>query len=179
MPNVISKSREEMRFKKSRPFSKIAVGLIKKRKPAFIASAFILLLFIGILVFYYKRLLVSIIVSMILFFLGAISCPLSRKFFSTIHIGFDFIPFASILFFYKFGFATGMLAAIGMTVLTGVLCTNLGIRSFIEILAYVIVGAGALLININPFVNGIILVVVYNTATHLSRLQSATHLAPA
>ncbi len=139
----------------------------KKRKPLIIMSAVI---FFTLLLVIFNKALLSLVFSIMLLVLGCLSSQFTRAT-GNINFGIEFIPFATIMFFYCHGLGYGLLAAILMMSISSLLMGNIQIDLFVSLGIFLAVGILAFFIPVGTFgiaMAGIILMIVFNILSIIS-----------
>jgi hypothetical protein len=93
--------------------------------------------------------------------LGCLSSQFS-KLTGNICVGIEFIPFASILFFYTNGPLFGFLAAILMMTVSSLLVGSMQIDLFVSAAIFAVLAIISLFLPFGIVMNGIILMIIFN-----------------
>jgi len=141
-------------------FKKILLNK-KKRKPLLYSAGALFLLIILILAIFFRDKVISCIFTLLLIVLGSMSSQFKRMF-GDINLGLEFVPFATIIFFYTHGIVFGLLAALLMITVSALLVGQLQFDMFISVGIFAIIGLLSLFINFGIVTSGIILMIVFN-----------------
>ncbi|MFT4304194.1 MAG: hypothetical protein ACMXYG_06530 [Candidatus Woesearchaeota archaeon] len=116
----------------------------------------------------YGRQILSFFFTILLIILGCLSSQFKRIT-GELSIGIEFIPFATIIFFYTHGIAFGIMSAIIMMAISQLLSGQLRIDILFNIAVFIIIGLISLLfLEVGIVLFGIILVVLFNIMTFIA-----------
>jgi hypothetical protein len=133
----------------------------KNRRPIVCVSAGVFLLLLFILLFLFRRKLVSFIFTIMLLGLGCLSSQF-KKLTGDLDTGLEFIPFATIIFFYTHGIAFGLLSVLFMMSISSLLVGQLKLDLFISLGIFILVAFASFFFNFGIVMNGIILIIIFN-----------------
>lgn len=161
-------SPQKDKAKKSKKINKVCRILGKKTCSKFIYSAIIL--FAILLLTILGKNIISLFVALGLLILGSLSSQFVRML-GNLNLGVEFIPFVSIMFFYAFGFPSGMLAALIMMIISLLLVGRISIDMIFSIAIFVIIGLLTFVLDFGSIAtNGIILIIIFNVLSLIVEL---------
>jgi hypothetical protein len=145
---------------KKRRIKKVCKIVGKRTCSKFIYSA--IGLFIVLILTMLGKNIISLLVAIGLLILGSLSSQFVRML-GSLNLGVEFIPFVSIMFFYAFGFPTGMLATLIMMIISLLLVGHISIDMLFSVGIFVIIGLLTLILDFGSIaINGIILIIIFN-----------------